>query len=287
MMGRGYKPISCSECLRRVSLKTGITCSQCQHITHPRCTKLSKQEIGKLQSDNPSPYICNFCQNFKCGKCQKAVHNKDNALQCEADTCGTWFHLKCTKISLSQYNEFNSGPDSPPWFCTDCLCAPFLNINDTDLKKLLLDNKLEKHTKKILKSNEFSNVCPICTRKIHKDKIAKALPCFPCQSLTHRKCSGLTNYELNSCEPSDLVHWECSKCHQNTFPYTSLTDEELIAMSYNSNIDCKCLTTCDNLAYRLSFFVNLIKFRQEIIDIDGPEPECKLEHTFVIIFVFV
>ncbi len=273
-----YKPISCAECLRRVSQKTGVTCSLCQHTLHPRCTKLNKQELHRVQN-NPSQYICNFCQNFKCGKCNKAVHRTVNALQCEADTCGTWFHLKCTKISLPQYNEFNRDHDSPPWFCTDCLCAPFFSINNNDLKNILFDSKLEKHTRKILKSNEFKNNCPICTRKIASDKIAKALPCFSCHSLTHRKCSGLSNYELNNSEPQDLAHWQCTKCHQDAFPCINISDEELIAMSFNSNFDCKCQTTCDNLAFRKSLILDLSKFKQDKMT-DGPDPDCHLEHAF-------
>ena len=279
-MASNYKPIKCAECLRRVSQKTGVTCSQCQYTFHPKCTELTKQQVKNIQK-NPTlnTYVCNFCLNFKCGKCDKAVHKTVNGLQCEAATCGIWFHLRCTKISIAQYNEFNKDRDSPPWFCTDCLCAPFYSINNNDLKKILLDNKLEQHTRKVLKSNEFKNICPICTRKIHTDKIAKALPCFSCFSLTHRKCSGLSNYELNNCEPSDLVCWECAGCRQSAFPCMDISDEEVIAMSFNSNFDCKCNATCDNLAFRKGLILDLTKFRHDK-PTDGPDPDCNLEHAF-------
>ena len=192
MASKNSNKNSCSECSRRVSKITGILCSVCHHPIHPKCTKLSKQDLKHIIT-NPTThnYVCNICQSYPCGKCNKAVHNSDNALQCEGD-CSTWFHLKCTRVSLDQYKDFNNNnTNSPSWFCPDCLCSPFNSIDDTQLKKLLFDNQLEKFTKKQLKSINFRSICSICDRKIHSDKISKALPCFCCLSLVHRRCSGL------------------------------------------------------------------------------------------------
>ena len=101
---------NCLECSRKVSKITGLKCSTCEHPVHPRCSKLSKKEYVHFQKyPNLNTYICDYCQFYKCGKCGKAVHKVGNALQCEGDGCGTWFHLKCTKITLEQYNEFNTG----------------------------------------------------------------------------------------------------------------------------------------------------------------------------------
>ena len=220
------KSLNCLECSRRVSATTGIKCSTCAHPIHPRCSKLNKSSILHIQKFPIwNRFVCDYCKFFKCGKCDKAVHKSDNALQCEGGTCNTWFHLKCTKITLSQYSDFNKNIGSPPWFCTDCLCAPFSSISDTDLKKILFDNRLEKYTKKLLKSNTFDPLCTVCSRKIHSDKTAKALPCFTCGHLIHRKCSALSNFELLNSDASQMTHWECQHCRHDKFTFSNQSDE--------------------------------------------------------------
>ena len=270
---------SCSECSRRVSKTTGILCSLCCHPIHPKCTKLSKQEINNItKNPNTHNYICNICQSFKCGKCNKAVHNSDNALQCEGE-CSTWFHLKCTRVSLNQYKEFNkNNSKSPSWFCPDCLCSPFSSIDDTQLKKLFFENHLEKFTKKTLKSNNFDPMCSICDRKIHSDKVHKALPCFCCLSLVHRKCSGLSNHVLLNTEASQMIHWECKKCRDENFSFNDIPDEELFSMTFNSNFNCPCLTDCNIEQMRKDLILNLTKFKDNCTD--GLDPDCNIDQTF-------
>ena len=272
--------VKCLECSRKVSSKTGIRCGTCLHPIHPRCSKLSKNEYTQIQNfPNTNTFICNYCKFYKCGKCNKAVHKDDDALECEGDTCGTWFHLKCTKITALQYQEFNKNESSPPWFCTDCLCTPFSSVNDIDLSRILFDNRLEKYTRKLLKSNNFSPKCTICKRKIHSDKIAKALPCFTCGNLIHRKCSGLSNNELHNTDASQMSHWECQHCRHDRFALHDLSDEDLLSMAHNSNFDCTCKKDTIDVM-RKNLILNLTKFKHDDEISDGMDPDCNIERAF-------
>ena len=278
------KHCKCLECHKCVSPKTGFNCSECRLPIHPRCTKLKANAYKKFK-DPLNKYLCRYCENFKCGKCDKPIYNDDNSLQCECITCKKWYHLRCTKVSLKQYNEFNkmnaSGSSSPPWFCASCLCEPFSGLNNGDLAKILFDNRLENNTRKLIKKTNFKNICPCCNRKIASDKIAKALPCRTCFCLTHRKCSRLSNYELNNCHPSDLIHWECYRCHQEKFPCIDLPDEDLHSLTYNSNFDCTCKTKCDTDSFKIKWILSLAKYRNEDPKrTDGPDPECNIDQTF-------
>ena len=137
------------------------------------------------------------------------------------------------------------------------------------------EDKIESRTKKIIRAIKFDHNCSVCTRKINKNQLQKALPCASCLSLIHRKCSGFSPYELNSTDPSKLTYWECKKCHSEKFPINSISDEELYAMSYNSNFSCPCQSDVENEVYRKQYVLNLTKFINKNDDpknTDGPDP---------------
>ena len=136
----------CLECSKTVASTTGIQCTGCNKTIHPRCTKLPHMVYKNLKKVAPQSFVCTYCENYKCGKCNNPVYKNDNSLFCESSTCGVWFHLKCTRISLAQYNEFNEinkSSKSPPWFCPGCLCQPFSSIDNLDLNKLFLTTTLK------------------------------------------------------------------------------------------------------------------------------------------------
>ena len=113
----------CLEC-NRIVAATGLTCSTCFLFVHPKCTKLPPAEL-RSATKTPSTFICQYCSDFRCGKCFKPVYKNDDSLMCEADECLKWFHLRCTKITLPEYEEFERADDSPPWFCEGYQCEPF------------------------------------------------------------------------------------------------------------------------------------------------------------------
>ena len=62
----------------------GILCDHCQNWIHLKCTNLRKAEYNYLQQNMEAPFLCLYCTDFLCGKCQMPVYNHHNALFCEA-----------------------------------------------------------------------------------------------------------------------------------------------------------------------------------------------------------
>ena len=167
----------------------------------------------------------------------------------------------------------------PPWFCPSCLCQPFSSLNNSDLNKLFFDNHIERHTRKLIKSINFDKKCTVCCRKINNNHVSKALPCLTCKSLIHRKCSGLTNYELNTTRANQLRQWECHQCRHEKFPFMDTPDEDFIANTFNSNFDCRCNIDCKSETFKKNFTLSLARYKQDD-DGDGPDPNCHIDKAF-------
>ena len=67
---------------------------------------------------------------YPCIKCQKPVKTNQKGLQC--NTCNKWLHLKCTDLTLDQYNFLETNINSP-FYCLICkpktLCADGTSTN--------------------------------------------------------------------------------------------------------------------------------------------------------------
>ena len=62
---------------------------------------------------NPGPI------KFPCGTCNKPVASNQKATSC--DSCNTWFHTKCTKISNKIYSCMNkTNMENVSWYCPGC-----------------------------------------------------------------------------------------------------------------------------------------------------------------------
>ena len=73
------------------------------------------------------------CVKNPCSMCKFQVHNNHNI-------CPFWTHLKCTLLSLSEYNDLTHSHDD--WYCPSCLSDtfPFNHLDsDTDFYFALLD----------------------------------------------------------------------------------------------------------------------------------------------------
>ncbi len=54
-----------------------------------------------------------------CGRCRKMVVRGDEALAC--DICEQWFHIKCERVTKSQYKQqVAKGKSNFHWFCDTC-----------------------------------------------------------------------------------------------------------------------------------------------------------------------
>ena len=64
---------------------------------------------------------------FPCGICSKSVNSNHRSIQC--DICNQWIHIKCNKLSGSDYEYLQRSDDS--WYCLKCTCElfPFSDFN--------------------------------------------------------------------------------------------------------------------------------------------------------------
>ena len=69
-----------------------------------------------------------------CSKCSKAVGNNCRVIQC--DNCLGWHHLKCSLLTIKNYNYYSSTNDL--WLCICCRSQifPFHSLSNTDINKL-------------------------------------------------------------------------------------------------------------------------------------------------------
>lgn len=55
---------------------------------------------------------------FDCEDCNKDVVQEDKALICRV--CEKWYHIKCQRISVAEYEFLQKSDDSIQWFCKSC-----------------------------------------------------------------------------------------------------------------------------------------------------------------------
>lgn len=79
--------------------------------------------------------------------------------------------------------------------------------------------------------------CPYCQQQVSEN--SKAIECDSCFQWYHFKCSGLTIKQYNHyCSIEDL--WFCLRCRNLIFPFNSITDNNLLKLTFNSNTTCCC-----------------------------------------------
>ena len=62
-------------------------------------------------------------------------------------------------------------------------------------------------------------------------------------SFVHRKCCGITNFDLNNLPRELLPNWRCLTCYKDMFPFQwELTDNMIKDIAFNSNFNCACQT---------------------------------------------
>ena len=69
----------------------------------------NKKDDSDADEEDPSP----------CGRCRKMVIRGDEALTC--DICEQWFHIKCERVTKTQYKQqATKGKSNFHWFCDTC-----------------------------------------------------------------------------------------------------------------------------------------------------------------------
>ena len=186
----------CIKCTKFVyENQNSICCDKCQGWIHVACSGLKLKEFYKI--DDNTKFLCRYCLNSPCGKCDKPVYPKQNGIQCSHDDCGKWHHLRCTHFTLTEYSNRKSRLHTELWYCPECTHLPFDNINQNDLKQLVNDETRLRDYFNILTCNKtFKNNCSVCTKKIPSKNIPKSFPCSSCLSYVHRRCTNISQSDI-------------------------------------------------------------------------------------------
>ena len=163
----------------------------------------------------------NLSQTEKCKQCEQIVIT-ENSICC--DICDTWFHLKCTCLTLKTFKSMFVS-SSTKWFCKFCIleALPFGNINDNMLLSQTSTNKTNKAILNYIKLKNLSTTCSICDKKTIRNK---GIPCSICNSLIHKKCSKTNKFTFNNFK--EIKVWICPKCIQNNLPFMNINNYEFI-----------------------------------------------------------
>ena len=108
---------------------------------------------------------------------------------------------------------------------------PFQKINNTQFVNLISSTRRQE-TPYI----EFNKHCSVCTRRVNNTE--KAIPCYICKHYIHRKCSNLSEPDIQLTLNSK--HWHCMHCQNSTFPFHTVSNNELLSENFNSNNSCPC-----------------------------------------------
>ena len=250
-----------------------IKCHSCFNWLHFRCTNLQRPEFDKFKKDKKHTYLCQYCLLYKCLKCKFHVLDKDKGIQC--DSCDSWIHIKCTNLTNKDYEHFINNNELP-WYCKLCMnhIFPFTSLDPINFSDVFKVDKYEQKSKmsNIINVNKLKNECPVCTRKLNKP--LRGIPCLTCKSLVHRRCSKLSTQEINLFFNSSLYkNYECYCCMGTKFALNNVNDETLYTLSFNSNMQCPCLThallNTDADKYKLKFDVD--DYEKELNFSTGPD----------------
>ena len=234
----------CIKCEKKnLENKNVICCDNCNGWLHIKCAGLKLKEFHKICSDPSLDFLCNYCINFKCGKCSRPVYEGKNSIVCSVDECSTWFHLRCTEFTLAEYVDTESRLHSEDWICPLCYRLPFSDLKDIDFAETLnQDHNLKKYFLDFPNRDLYNTRCSVCSKKVNGNQQQKSLLCTGCCSFVHRKCSNISTHNLLMSKPSHLKNWFCNSCLCNRFPFQLIDDSDLHRLEFNSQFPCPCLS---------------------------------------------
>lgn len=267
-----YIKVKCLKCQKYIyKSQNKLECSDCKNIIHLRCSDIS----AKMFKKSPNAiFTCKYCQNYKCGKCDKAVFDHHHAICCDNLDCEMWYHLKCTRLSLECYMDLSKNAKDENWFCDKCIALPFSSLSDIEFQNCMSDHVFVLPPIIIISNKQ----CSVCPRKVTKPH--KCMHCKSCNCLVHRKCSGLSLRDLNLLKPKDLKHWQCQVCMHHQFPFAEIEDEIVLKENFNSNFNCACKNNSTPAINREHATFTFTRSLYESDNQYGPDPENITDKTF-------
>ena len=272
-----------TKCIKCQKLVTGnsVCCDECNGWVHLKCAGMTLKSFKPLVDDPNLKFSCKYCTDYKCGKCNKPVYEKNNSIKCDVDSCSTWYHLKCTRFTLAEYKNKKSRLHCENWYCPQCTCTPFDELSQSDFMNLQNDDKkLKEYFNFITSNSNFGNICSVCSRKVSNSHLSKSFPCTSCNKYVHRKCTGIPLSEIRRITPSQLKNWNCRECISYQFPLSCLEDHEVAQLSFNSNLTCNCNNHTESVPLNLCETFTLA---DSYLPKDSPfnfEPDVNIDTTY-------
>ena len=150
----------CAICCKQVRYES-IFCNLCQHLVHPYCNGINKQQLENLSKIDENWYCkgcnfkifpncllnnnpkamktnkfmlkCDFITFNDCSVCSKKVTGNES-LSCS--TCNHWVHKKCIGEfnNRAEFQNFLHHYSSKPWDCPTCTSKmlPFTFLDNDD-----------------------------------------------------------------------------------------------------------------------------------------------------------
>ena len=151
-----------------------------------------------------------------CLECSKAFRSNSRGIQC--DICHSWFHLKCTLLSLKEYKYFSTTEDL--WICLHCRrdIFPFHSLVNHELINLLSFN---------------SNTECLCSNKIMTSRL-EFLPSLELSASINNN-PNLQSFDIDLQLPSttNFRYYSSHEFHSNNDIQSSLSDKTFSALHFN------------------------------------------------------
>ena len=192
-------------------------------------------------------FVCQFCTDYSCLKCNKHVYYRQKGVLCTG--CNLWIHQKCANLANNEYKEFQNEVNEV-WYCRNCKAdmLPFFNLtNNQFLNFLNINIYVSNHQ---VDENRFTNPinslpCSVCYKKNQKANSLKyntynSLKYNTYKSLIHKKYTNLKTNDILYIKTSKKKPWECLPCQALKFPFSALNDHDILKETFNSNFSCKC-----------------------------------------------
>ena len=186
---------------------------------------------------------------FKCEICLKTIRSNSKCIQCAICTC--WCHLKCSPLSIKDYNHLQKINDC--WICLSCRSDifPFKDLSREELIELSYN----------------SNTSCLCSSRISKLKLS-LLPCFDVMASINnnpnllksdidQNLPTLTNFDYYS--PHDFHSSIPLSCNAKSFSIFHLNIRSLSA-----NFDSFNQLLCD-----LGYLFSIIGITETKIKVDS------------------
>ena len=203
-------------------------------------TSVILDEYQNFCSDTTLSWICPVCQdNTHCDKCNTVFNPTSNQKSICCHYCKKYSHLKCSQLTLANYT-FHLNLRAK-WYCRTCTNYIF-PFNSLDNNKFLNFLKQNTRIKKAIPAQDSAQDsaqagpnCTVCLKNVNVNHTK--IICPNCYHYIHKKCSKLKPNEITNMD----WNWECHTCSQQKFPFVQASYEEIIHMSYNSNLNCPCV----------------------------------------------